>query len=178
MKTIITTLLLVALTSPLGACGFHLKGFREQTNNIALTQLHVKGNNRYDDIAAEVKQKAKAQGIKVTSKAEWSISMNDEQIESWQASSTQSYTTNDYYLRVIITFQFHHQGITYQPITLFEEAIFQDNTKESSSKNNEREILLQQLRETLAESILRRLKHIANNPPACDINESQSPTTP
>jgi len=177
-KSFANTLLIICMISLMSGCGFHLKGYRDSQDSPVLTELHIKGNNRFDDIAAEVKQQAKARNIKVTSKADWSIRISDEIIETWQTSSTQSYTTNDYYVRIIITYEFIHEGLNFKPVTLFEEAIFQDNSSESSSKTNERDILLQQLRETLAESILRRLEQTAKNSPACETHDSKTRTTP
>lgn len=167
---------MVTLALMLGACGFHLKGYHPQDGEAVLKQLNIKGNNRYDDIAANVRQLAKIREIELTPDAEWTISLSDEEVERWQASTTQSVATSEYYVRLYVILNIHRKDITYQPIELMQEAVFQDNADESSSKSNEQEIIIAELREKMATDILRRVEHIANNPPKCDCDEPEPAT--
>ncbi len=165
---------LIVLT--LSACGFQLKGHKPDDTQIHLTTLNIRGINRYDDIAAYVKQLAESRDIKISPDAEWAISINDEELEQWQASTTQSASTREFFLRLHVTLLLHHNDITYQPIELIEESIFQDNADASGSKSNEQEIILRELRQKLAEDVLQRIEVIANNPPECEDNEPASAT--
>lgn len=169
-RGIICILLLGLLLS---SCGFHLRGYKPNDRNISLSALHIRGMNRYDDIAAELRQLAGARNIKLIPEAEWQISLEDEEIETWQASTTQSLTTSEFYLRLHTTLNIHHKDITYKPIHLMEEAIFQDAVDATSSKNNEKEIIIAELRQKLAENILLQVEHIASNPPDCDCDEPE-----
>lgn len=166
----------IILTLLLSACGFHLRGHRPDNGEQALTSLHIKGMNRFDDIAANIRQLAKVRDIKITPEAEWAISLSNEEREDWQASITQSQTTREYYLRLYVTLNIYHKDITYNPIQLMEEGMFQDNADASSSKHNEKDIIIAELRQKLAEDILRRVEHIAQNPPDCDCDEPEPDT--
>lgn len=163
----------VALTLLLSACGFHLRGQRADDSPPALTSLHIKGMNRFDDIAGNIRQLAKARGIDMNPEAEWAISLSDEEMENWQASITQSQTTREYYLRIYVNLVIQHKGTSYNPIPLMEEGIFRDNADASSSKHNERDIIIAELRQRLAEDILNRVESIAQNPPDCDCDEPE-----
>lgn len=161
----------------LTACGFHLRGHAPENADSKLISLNIRGINRYDDIADSVKQLAKSRDIKLAPNAEWSISLGNEELERWQASTTQSTTTSEYLLRLHVTLHIHHKDINYRPMELSRQAIFQNNADESSSKSNEQEIILAELRYQLAEDILQRLQIISNNPPDCDCDESEPATT-
>jgi outer membrane lipopolysaccharide assembly protein LptE/RlpB len=160
----------------LSGCGFHLKGYKNQDAATALTSLHIRGINRYDDIAANVRQLAESRDITISPDAEWAISVNDEELERWQASTTQSASTREFFLRLQVTLQIHHKDITYQPIELAAESIFQDTADATASKKNEQEIILAELRQKLAEDILQRVQVIANNPPDCECDEPEPAT--
>ena len=178
MKQLCNKVIIFAcLTLLLSACGFHLRGARPQDNDVTLHQLNIKGINRYDDIAANVRQLATVHNIELTSDAEWSILLGEEELENWQASTPQSMTTAERYIRLHVTLTILHKNVAYKPIKLMEETIFQDNANASSSKNNERELIIAELRKKLAQDILRRVEHIASNPPDCDCNEPESDTT-
>jgi outer membrane lipopolysaccharide assembly protein LptE/RlpB len=178
IATLPSRLILLFLVMMISACGFHLRGHEDHQSLKPLTELHIKGVNRFDDIAANVKQLAKAYNISLTPQSAWSITLDDEELETWQASTTQSVSTSEYYLRLHVNLHIHHKDITYQPIHLYEQAMFQDNADESSSKNNEQDILIAELRQKLAKDVLRRVQYIANNPPECDCDEPEPTTAP
>ena len=162
----------VILTLLLSGCGYHLRGHHPD-GEFVLKQLNIKGASRYDDIAANVRQLATAHNIELTNKAEWSILLGAEEMENWQASTPQSLTTIEYYIRLKVELTIQNKDITYNPIMLMEETIFQDNANVSSSKNNERDLIIGELRRKLAQDVLRRVEHIAANPPDCDCDEPE-----
>lgn len=152
----------------LGACGFHIRGSNESGNS--LSSLHIKGENRFDDIAAEVKNLAMNQGITLDNQSEWAIELGDEDIEKWQASTTQSRTTTEYIIRLTVSFRISHLDHELKPITLAAEGIFQDNADLTASKDNEQALIIGELRRRLAADILRQTAFISANAPDCQTN--------
>lgn len=169
-------LLSILLTAILSACGFHLKG--NTPDNHTLTSLYIKGENRFDDIAAEVRQLAKSYGIKSDSNAEWSISLSNEDLSKWQASTNQSVSTREYNIHLSVTLTIYHCGEPLKPIMLATEALFQDNIDQLASKENEKAVIISELRKEIASSILRQVTFISNNPPDCQhSHEAETATT-
>lgn len=164
-------LLLLMASSLLSACGFHLRGHTPQDNG--LTGFAISGKNRFDGVAAELQRLAISRNISIDPQAQWRISLSDETVQQWRASSTQSYSRNEYWLSVAVILSIRHETLEYHPIALKREALFQDNSDQLNSKSREKELITQELRQQLAQDILQQLSHLAANPPDCDCDDAE-----
>lgn len=168
-------LLVVAVCSSLllSACGFHLRG--TGVNLFKIESFAMNTSQRFDGIHAEVLRLAEGQQIEISPQAAWAISLSEESIEQWRASTSQDYTKNEYWLSMSIdlTITNKQADIEYRPISLKRQAIFQDNTDQLNSKSSEKEIILRELRQNLAQQILQQLAYVISNPPDCECDEEQ-----
>lgn len=167
LKTLLLSLLCISVLS---ACGFHLRGSQEQ--HFSLDRFAITGDNRFDGVASEVQRLAASHNISIDANAPWRVRINDEKNDSWLASATQSYSRNEYWLSVTVDVYFSHEATEYRPIKLKREALFQDNTDQLNSKAGENKLIIQELRQQLAEEILQRLSYLAANPPDCNCDEN------
>lgn len=171
MKKPALKLLLLALLSCslLSACGFHLRGSDQAS--FTIERFAIVGDNRFDGVASEVQRLAQSHNIALDGSAPWRVRLSDETVDTWTASSTQSYSRNEYWISVSVEVFFSQDALDYLPIKLKREAIFQDNTDQLNSKSSERNLIIQELRQQLAQEILYRLSYLAANPPDCNCDE-------
>lgn len=167
MKQTVYLSALFLLVSALTACGFQLRGQHTQAYNIEKFAMNT--SERFDDVSAAVLRTAEGRGIEVNPQADWSITLGEEKLEQWRASTSQDYTKNEYWLSlsVDLIIENRQQDIEYRPINLKRQAIFQDNTDSLNSKSSEKSIILRELRQQLAEQVLMQLSYIMQNPPKC-----------
>lgn len=161
----------IAFSFLLTACGFHLRGMG--STQFEIESFAMNTSQRFDDISAEVQRLAEGQQIEITPQANWSIVLGEEKVEQWRASTSQDYSKNEYWLNmsVDLTIKNRSDNIEYRPITLKRQAIFQDNTDQLNSKSSEKNIILRELRQNLAQQVLQQLAYIIANPPDCDCDE-------
>lgn len=170
LKALKTLLLSLLCISVLSACGFHLRG--SQQAPLSIERFTVIGDNRFDGVASELQRLATSHKILIDNNAPWRVRISDEKTDRWLASATQSYSRNEYWLSVSVEVYFSHEATEYRPITLKREALFQDNTDQLNSKAFENKLIIQELRQQLAEEILQRLSYLAANPPDCNCDEN------
>ena len=173
------SLALLLLCAVVTSCGFHLKG----NNSIVgtLKEIHLSGKHSHGDTAMAIKTQAQKNGIALNSKATWTIMLEQESNNERRLTSTQSVSLDEFMLSLDVTFYLSEQSAqsdkTYGPIKIRRETIFQGDEKQAASKDNEKQLLLAELREQIANQILRQAQIISNNPPDCNCeNETQSPT--
>ena len=167
-------LLLGLFLAQLAACGFHLRGNTVDTPN-RLTALTLKGDNRYDNIAADIQQLAHQYGVATDSNdALWSLTIVDEDLQQQRISATQSVTNDEFLLKLTVHYRLEYQGQPLEPQSLSREMLFQDDQDTSASKDNEQQLIVQELRQQLAEQLWRQIQIIAANPPECN-DEAESP---
>lgn len=176
LKHCLALLLLCAVVT---SCGFHLKGNDSIVGT--LKDIHISGKHSNGQTSMAIKQQAQKNGIALNSKADWSIILAQESSKERRLTSTQSVSQDEFMLSLDVTFYLHHQNAenekNYGPIKVRRENIFQGDEKQAASKDNEKQLLLAELREQIANQILRQAQIISNNPPDCNCeNENQSPT--
>lgn len=166
-------ILIASFTVLLCACGFHLRGTGTSLFDIEAFALNT--SDSFDGIDAEVKRLAEGQAIEISPAADWAIALSEEKVEQWRASTSQDYSKNEYWVSMSIelTITNKQADIEYRPIPLKRQAIFQDNTDQLNSKSSEKEIILRELRQNLAQQVLQQLAFVINNPPDCDCDEEQ-----
>ncbi|HEY9032970.1 MAG TPA: LPS assembly lipoprotein LptE [Pseudomonadales bacterium] len=161
----------VLLSLLLAGCGWQLRGHGNPGSGDQLSSLALAGGNPYGETATALRRLASAKGITVNDTADWSITLADEQLQQWQASSSQSYSQNDYWLGLSVTVIFSHQGKPLLPHTIQRQLVFQDNSDLLNSKRMERQRIVAELHQQLADEILQQLQALAANPPDCDCTD-------
>lgn len=168
-------ILILAITATLlHGCGFQLRG---SDGSSALQAIDIRGENRFDEMASEIRHTAIRQGIAVEDGAAWSIEASHEELDKWPLSTTQSATIREYRLLHSATFRILHQNHEHSPVTLSAETIFQDHADISASKDNEEAMLRRELRSRIAGNILRQVGQLAATPDACGENHEPQTTT-
>lgn len=162
------SLAVVLLACLLSACGFHLRG---QPGESVSEPFALQGINRFDGVAAELQRLAESRGIAISTEAAWSVQLDDEKITQWQASTNPGYNRNEYWLSLSVQLHIQHQAQALRPVSLKREALFQDDSDQLNSKAAERELIIQELRQQLANDVLQQLAYLMNNPPDCHCDE-------
>ena len=161
-------LLCLLLITGLAACGYQLRGQGPENDaQQPLTRLAIDGDNRYQPVAAEVRRLAEARNIAISDDAGWAIRIGREQQSEWRASTSRSYSQNEYWISLSSVLTVRHQSLEYQPIPLKRQLLFQDDSDRLTSKAHEKQLIIEALRKELAEEILQQVTHLANNPPCC-----------
>lgn len=169
---------LLALTLLISGCGFHVRGSNEL--NQSIDELYISGKYRDDTLAKKVLQLATDNGATVTVNSAWTIDIISESYNERRLTSTQSVSQDEFMLSLHVSFNLIHSSenddMTYGPITIKRESIFQGDENQTASKDNEKRLLLTELQQRLAMAILRQTQIIAANPPKCDCHhENQIP---
>lgn len=176
----IKTYFLIILISYLSACGFHLRGNNELAGS--LEAFYLTGEKNYGDTAAEIIRAAEQNNIKYDSQAEWTVDILNEDLEQRRMTSTQSVSNDEFLISLTINFNLIHRNtnndMTYGPINVRRETIFQGNEDQAASKDNERNLLISELRQQVALQVLRQTQIISSNPPECgDCSDEAESTT-
>lgn len=172
--------LLIILISSISACGFQLRGNNELSGS--LEAFYLSGVKNYGDTAAEIIRTAEQNNISYDNQAEWTVHILDEYLDQRRMTSTQSVSNDEFLLSLTLRFNLIHRDadndMTYGPINVRRETIFQGNEDQAASKDNERNLLISELRQQVALQILRQTQIISSNPPECGecSNEAESTT--
>ncbi|NRB38762.1 MAG: hypothetical protein HRU20_09895 [Pseudomonadales bacterium] len=172
-------ILLSLLCAVITGCGFQLKG--ANTIEGALSQVSITGKDSYGDTGIAVKQAAERNAMELNAQAPWTIDLRSERISERRLTSTQSVSQDEFMLALEVTFFLHHRDaendMTYGPIRVKRETIFQGDETQAASKDNEKQLLFSELRQQIATQVLRQTQIISNNPPDCNCeHETEKPT--
>ena len=180
VKQLFSLLLLVITVTAVTGCGFHLKG----NNSIygEMTQLYITGKDSHGETGMTVKRTAESYGIDHKALSPWTLNLQSEFYRERRLTSTQSVTQDEFMLTLEVTFILIHRDsdndMTYGPIKVKRETIFQGDESQAASKDNEKKLLLSELRQQIANQILRQAQIVSTNPPDCNCdNETESPAT-
>ena len=175
----VTALFMVIMLSIMTGCGFQLRG--SDSIEGELEQLHIIGKDSHGETGKMVKRTAEAYGIDLTPQSPWTVDLESEQYRERRLTSTQSVTQDEFMLSLELTFKLIHQDAdndtSYGPIKVKREAIFQGDENQAASKDNEKQLLLSELRQQIANQVLRQTFIVSNNPPDCDCEHETESTT-
>ncbi|CAA0123940.1 LPS-assembly lipoprotein LptE [BD1-7 clade bacterium] len=189
------TTLIIAACCLLTACGFQLRG--NDAYNSALQEFALTGRYKNSDMGKEITRKAEQYGMTVTSDAAWAIEITNDQFTRMRLTGTQNADTDEFLLKRQITFNLVHRhfdqadtdetistngGVagseTYGPVISTRQATYQDNQNQILGKNNEENLIRQELLRDLAAQILRQVDRITQNPPDCTEHENSGQPAP
>lgn len=171
------TVLMIVLSTIISACGFHLRG-NQQTSHLQSVALPSSTNS---PLLSEIRQQAAVLGISIDEQANWSIHLKTINYDKQRISSSQSAVADNFEWTLKADFELSFkQGDKqqfYGPLSAQRRSYFEDNQDQISSKENEENLLLEELRQAVALQILRQTSRIANNPPDCDCNHEDKAAT-
>lgn len=168
VRTGLITLLLTLLVS---GCGFHLRG--QQPAN-GLEKIAIDGGSPYGELATEVRRQAESRKIEINKTADWHISLVDIEQSTWQASSTPSYSQNEYWLSLSVELHIRCKQREYKPVHLQRQLLFKNNSDELNSKEYEKKKIINDLQTQLAGEILQLVTQMAAGQTDCDCIDDES----
>lgn len=162
-----TALLLAFL---LTSCGFHLKGQVPSS----LDAINVQAATSEQAMENALKQQALIAGVSLKDEALWQVTLTDSQQSSVRTSSTQANNRDQYRLKLEVSYQLYYQGTRLKDQSITRQMRFEDNSDQALSKDMEREKILSDLRQEVAQAILLQVEQLANKPPQCPCDENKA----
>jgi len=153
---IIITLLL------LSACGFTLRGSETQTLSTNLQQLELTFNSSSNELGQILRRRLTASGVVIVENpTSYKLTLGDEQNFERIVSVNRNVRAGEYELTLISSFQLEKDGeLLIETEIISIDQLYEADPTNAAAKTNEAELVLTELRQALAEQILRRLQTI------------------
>ncbi len=153
---IIITLLL------LSACGFTLRGSETQALSTNLQQLELTFNSSSNGLGQILRRRLTASGVDIVENStSYKLTLGDEQNIERIVSVNRNVRAGEYELTLISSFQLEKDGeLLIETEIISIDQLYEADPTNAAAKTNEAELVLTELRQALAEQILRRLQTI------------------
>ena len=166
---------LVILCLTLAQCGFYLRG--KEANTIELPHISIETDNRYSDFITALRQVAIMHQIDIDPTANWKIQIQHQNINKQRVTSSLTAQQDRFTLNFTVQHALQHcQGdntVALGPLVSQAETVFQSNENDPAGKFNEEQLLIEELKEQVAQQILRRTALLIQSPPECaKLNEN------
>ncbi len=165
----------------ISSCGFHLRGHSSETLNKGnVENIHISGNLQFNELAIALRDQAELAGLSVDAASKNIVTINKVEEDNTRIGGTQGADIEQYRLRLTVQWELNIDGQLLMPSPLSAQQLYDYLPNNQLGNDQERLLILSELREQLAQSILRQTIAIANNPPNCcdQIEESTDLTTP
>ena len=157
-----TNLIVLMLTLLLGACGFHLRG--EGAFALPFQTLYVKSTNDYAPFIGELKRAIEANGVQITDtpgQAQLTLHIVSETTDKQILSLSGSGRVREYRLQYNISLRAYdskqQDWLAPEEITLRRDFSYDDT--QVLAKEQEENLLYQDMRGDAVQQVLRRLNH-------------------
>lgn len=157
--SIAITLLLCACLS---ACGFTLRGTESQALSSTIKQLELEYNSSSNELAQILRTRLSASGVEIIeSSSSYKLSLGNEQSLERVVSVNRNARAGEYELSLISSLQLENAGETVIALEIISlDQIYEADPSNAAAKTNEAELVLTELRQALAEQIIRRLQTV------------------
>lgn len=152
-SSIVRTLVLAVFLLYLSGCGWHLKGWDKQ--NISLEQIHLITTDRYSDITMVIQRELERYGIQQNNNASFTVTIKPEQLNRRTVSVNRAAIAAEYALSLTLPYSLSLANATTQAGQLKTQRIYDFTAEDVVSKAEEEKRLLQDMREELAQNLLR-----------------------
>lgn len=149
-------LLLCSLVLMINGCGFKLRGLYDIPNN--LTQVAIIAENPNSAMIKTLQQSLQANGVSVTDAAPYRIEILEENMSRRTLSLDSSARASEYEIRGEVTFQVttRDDQLVLTPRSLMSERSYNVDSRNITATESQEPILRQQIRQDLAQQIMRQ----------------------
>ena len=159
----------VILCLTLAQCGFYLRG--KEANTIDLSHISIEADNRYSDFITALRQVAIMHQIDIDPTASWKIQIQHQNIDKQRVTSSLTAQQDRFSLNFTVQYALKYcqaeNTVALGPLVSQAETIFQSNESDPAGKFNEEQLLIEELKEQVAQQILRRTALLIQSPPEC-----------
>ncbi|MFL2840466.1 MAG: LPS assembly lipoprotein LptE [Pseudohongiellaceae bacterium] len=146
----------------LSACGFTLRGIDTQVLSANLQQIELIHSNSSNELGQILRRSLSASGVEIIENSSaYKLILGDEQRLERIVSFNRNVRSGEYRLTLISSFQLQNNGETILASEIISlDQIYEADPSNASAKTNEAELVITELRQALAEQILRRLQSV------------------
>lgn len=158
MKRSLSGLLLVMLTTLLGACGFQLRG--AGSHDFALQELDLRARNAYGDTVKEVRRSLEGSGVRVHDGAPYTLVLTGENESQRTASYTSSARSAEYQLTLELDYQIRSGNLTLLDDSVEVQRIYLHDSNNLIGSDQEARQLRGEMRREQVQRLLLRLQQL------------------
>lgn len=177
MKKIAVVTVFCLITGLLSGCGFHLRGNNntEHSKEGKVLSSFTLTTTKYKNLKKSLASAAYAQDIQLNENSDIKLTINKLEKNKQRATANKSVSTDQFRLKLSVSYTIIYQGIELQPQSITRQSIFQNDADQTIGKSYEREKIYQELTDELANALLEQLQILNQNPPQCDCDETKIP---
>lgn len=159
MKRSLSGLLLVMLTTLLGACGFQLRG--TGSNDFALTELNLVARNAYGETVKDVRRMLQSGGVRVHGGAPYRLVLVDEREQQRTASYTSSARSAEYALSSSLDYEIRSGDLRLLGDRLEVQKVYVHDSNNLIGSDQEAQQLRTEIRRELVQQLSMRLQQLS-----------------
>lgn len=158
MKRSLTGLLLVMLTTLLGACGFQLRG--TGSNDFALQELDLKARNAYGDTVKDVRRALESSGVRVHGGAPYQLVLVSEGQQQRTASYTSAARSAEFELTTSLAYEIRGNQLSLLSDQVETQKVYVHDSNNLAGTDQEAERVRAEMRRELVQQLVLRLQQL------------------
>ncbi len=159
MKSSLTGLLLVLLTTLLAACGFQLRG--TGSDAFALRELDLKARNAYGDTVKDVRRALENSGVRVHGGAPYQLVLVGEGQKQRTASYTSAARSAEYEMTANLAYEIRGNQLTLLRDQVATQKVYVHDSNNLAGTDQEAERVRTEMRRELVQQLLLRLQQLS-----------------
>ncbi len=147
----------------LTACGFTLRGTDSPALPLSIQQLNLSYQSNSSELGQILNRRLRSAGVEVSeTSATYVLTLRAELVRERIISVNRNVRAGEYELSLTVSFQLENNGNIVIPVEVLTfDQVYEADPNNAAAKTSEAELVLNEIRQAIAEQILRRLQTIS-----------------